>query len=267
MLILGDAILERPRLHVEVIGAGERFVVMLHGWGMHAALMRQLAEALALDCKVYLVDLPGHGLSPDILPFSMPSVLEALREVTPSKAHWVGWSLGGLVATAMAVASPSKVLSLSLITASPSFVARVGWPGQKPEVLEQLGKDFKERYEASLKRFIGLQTFGLNESQEFSKKILSLVSMAPRARIHALEGGLSVLRHADLRSELASLLQPLLVVLGARDRIVPVSVGPFIQGLRGDVTLEILGEAAHVPHLTHPELVGAALRGFWSKIG
>ena len=51
-----------PTLYVHTAGAGPE-VVLAHGWGMHSGVWENVAEALIDDCRVTVVDLPGHGYS------------------------------------------------------------------------------------------------------------------------------------------------------------------------------------------------------------
>ena len=52
-------------LHLDVHGPETGApVLLLHGWGSSAQLMRPVADALADRYRVYNLDLPGHGLSP-----------------------------------------------------------------------------------------------------------------------------------------------------------------------------------------------------------
>ena len=154
------------------------------------------------------------------------------------------------------------MISLSLIAASPCFIERPGWSGQSPELLMRMSQDLKEHHEATLRRFISLQTLGLDNARELTHSILSLISAAPKARLSALEGGLSLLMHTDLRASLALLCQPMLVVLGGRDRLVPISISDQIHELRRDVVIQRINQAAHVPFLTHAEEVERVLMSF-----
>jgi pimeloyl-ACP methyl ester carboxylesterase len=55
-----------PLVFVESIGEGDP-LVLVHGWGMHGGLMRDLAMDLSENFQVFVVDLPGHGRSKPLL--------------------------------------------------------------------------------------------------------------------------------------------------------------------------------------------------------
>lgn len=71
------------RLHIEVNGPpGAAPVVVLHGWGSSAELMRPIAKSLDARWRVYNVDLPGHGQSPEPpAPWGIPEHAALVRDV------------------------------------------------------------------------------------------------------------------------------------------------------------------------------------------
>ncbi len=89
----------RDPMRVYEWGAGERRVIILHGWGSGAARFTDLAEALAArGWHVLVPDAPGHGASPGKTS-SLPQFIAGLDAVV---AHFgaphalIGHSLGAL---------------------------------------------------------------------------------------------------------------------------------------------------------------------------
>jgi pimeloyl-ACP methyl ester carboxylesterase len=104
-------------------------VVLLHGIGRSIEDWTEQHELLRGQHRVYSVDLPGHGKSE---PLAEPYTLAALARFVADflgvlditePAHLVGHSLGGAVATQLAVHAPDRVASLALVTA-PALDAR-----------------------------------------------------------------------------------------------------------------------------------------------
>ena len=75
-------------------------VVLLHGWGQNIQMMRPLGDGLSKNYNVYIIDLPGHGLSnePDFA-WEHLDFVKALNAMFKSlkikKPVLVGHSFGG----------------------------------------------------------------------------------------------------------------------------------------------------------------------------
>jgi pimeloyl-ACP methyl ester carboxylesterase len=93
---------EADRIHVHEWGTGPRTVVILHGWGSHAARFAPLAQSLvAQGWRVLAIDAPGHGRSPgrrSSLPQFIRALDRVIQELGPAQAL-IGHSLGALAAT------------------------------------------------------------------------------------------------------------------------------------------------------------------------
>ena len=248
-------------LHAETLGTGPE-LVMLHGWSMHGGVLRDFAERLATDFQVTLLDLPGHGLSPPLAEYTLERVTEALLAAAPANAHWLGWSLGALLALAVAERQPERVRSLTLLAGTPRFTAADAWPGVNADLLNQMAIDLERDYEGTVRRFIGLQTFGQDNARGLAKALQARLDERPPAIASALRGGLELLRNADQRESLAGFLGPVQALLGGRDRLVPRLLGGHLQILRPDLVLHELPRAAHLPFWTHPDETVARISAF-----
>ncbi len=111
----------RYALSVEVTGADETPVVLVHSTGMSARQWRGLATRLEPDHRVLLPDLLGYGASTAIargepLHWHLDVLgLEALLDTLDRPAHLVGHSYGALLAMTAALRRPRAVRSLSLV--------------------------------------------------------------------------------------------------------------------------------------------------------
>ena len=54
-------------------------LVLLHGWAMHSGLWAPLLPRLAERYRVHPVDLPGHGHSAPVAPYTLDAVAAAVR--------------------------------------------------------------------------------------------------------------------------------------------------------------------------------------------
>ncbi|MEP7028549.1 MAG: alpha/beta hydrolase [Candidatus Eisenbacteria bacterium] len=116
--------LERSRVEVPggslaVTRAGEGpAVVFLHGLGLNAAIWEPQLEALAPRQLAIAFDQRGHGQSSAAdTPYARhDDVVAVLDALSVRAAHLVGSSMGGEVALDTALAHPSRVRSLLLLS-------------------------------------------------------------------------------------------------------------------------------------------------------
>lgn len=108
--------LDSAGVHLNVYGlgpVGAPPVLMLHGIRDVALSLRPVAEHLARDFRVYLMDLRGHGLSDRPGVYSMATmlfdVLTAVDTLTASRPAVFGHSLGGQITARFAATFPDRV--------------------------------------------------------------------------------------------------------------------------------------------------------------
>jgi pimeloyl-[acyl-carrier protein] methyl ester esterase len=255
--------LDIPGIYIECLGSGPD-LVMLHGWAMHGGLLRGLAKQLSADYRVSLIDLPGHGMSGPIDDYSLASVTDALAQAAPPTAHWLGWSLGGLLALEFANTHAERVRSLVMISGTPRFTAETDWPGVDPALLQQMSVNLAQDFFGTLKRFIGLQTFNQENPRTLAKQIHDVLDERPMPDKCALRGGLALLQDIDARPVLARLQKQVLAIMGAKDRLVPMAQTPRLLELTSRVEVQVLTKAAHLPFLTHPQETACLIREFLS---
>ena len=244
-------------LHVETLGSGPD-LVLLHGWGMNAAVWEEVAGALARGFRVHLVDLPGHGASPLEGPFELEAVTGALLAALPERAAWVGWSLGAMLALAAAARAPERVDQLVLVAANPRFVADGEWPGMPAGVLAEFAEALARDEAATLGRFLALVARG-SADRGVLRRLRALRGPVEPA---ALAGGLRILAEADLRPLLPALRQPLLLIRGGGDALVPGEAAPAAAALAPEAKVTGWPDTGHAPFLARPQAFVEALEGF-----
>jgi pimeloyl-[acyl-carrier protein] methyl ester esterase len=266
-------------LHVERAGRGP-VLLLLHGWAMHGGVFAPLVRALSEHFEVITVDLPGHGRSRDsALPLTLEAVADALVQVIDpagagaganaaapveaTRALVVGWSLGGLVATAFAARHPSRVRGLGLIAASPRFVQAPDWPaGMDPRVFEVFGEELGRDYRGTLDRFLMLEAQGSARLREELRYLRDAVYARGEPAPRALHDGLALLQGSDLRHALPGLAVPSLWIAGRRDRLVSPQAMQAAAALAPRSRVQVDEHAGHAPFLTAPDAVAEALTAF-----
>lgn len=106
-------------------------VIFLHGAGRGAAVFQPWRALLAGKADVCLIDFPGHGLSPGVIPASLESMAAAVERLI--QVHFpmrriliVGESFGGLVAMTLAKGLPGSPIK-AVLAADPPFSTAKQW--------------------------------------------------------------------------------------------------------------------------------------------
>lgn len=239
-------------IYARRFGSGPE-LVMLHGWAMHGGIWLEFASRLAERYTVTVLDLPGHGLSAPLGDYSLACITDMLLDAAPRRAHWLGWSLGGLLAAHVAGSHTDRVDGLVLLAGTPRFTAAAGWPGVNPALLREMAQNLQDDFSGTLARFIGLQCHGQTDARSLARRIQSSLDGCEPPEPAALSGGLTLLENEDLRGSLQHFHKPVLAILGGRDRLVPGRelLRP-LQEIDGCLEVHQLEAAAHLPFLTHP---------------
>lgn len=231
----------------------EPHLVLLHGWGLNSGVWSELLTALQPRWRVTCIDLPGHGGSSARIDLcDLGVVCAALHRAAPvAPAVWLGWSMGGLIATAYALRYPEWVTRLILVASQPRFAGARDWPhGMDTKLLEDFSASLQRKPHETLARFLALQVRG-SENASHTLRCLRAAMAAGAPDWVALGSGLSLLRNADLRDQLALLTCPMRLILGERDALVPATAGPAVTALVKDARYRVIAGAGHAPFLSH----------------
>jgi len=242
------------QLYWQTIGEGDHHLVLLHGWGLNANVWHGIIARLSPHFCLHLVDLPGYGRSQDFPALTLDDMVATLLVQAPETAVWLGWSLGGLVASKLALQHPERVKALITVASSPRFSADDTWPGIHAETLSGFQRQLSENFQQTVKRFLALQTLGTESARQDARLLQEAVLGQPAPAIEVLNTGLEMLRSVDLREELVSLSVPLLRLYGALDGLVPRKIAPLLDTLWPQSHSQIIAKAAHAPFISHPEI-------------
>ncbi|MBJ9173635.1 pimeloyl-ACP methyl ester esterase BioH [Citrobacter koseri] len=247
-------------------GQGNCHLVLLHGWGLNAEVWNCIREELSAHFTLHLVDLPGFGRSQGFGSMSLEQMAEHVLKQAPDKAVWLGWSLGGLVASQVALIHPERVQALVTVASSPCFSAREAWPGIKPDILAGFQQQLSEDFQRTVERFLALQTLGTEPARQDARTLKSAVLALPMPEVAVLNGGREILKTAALREPLKSLTMPFLRLYGYLDGLVPRKVVPMLDAAWPESESQVFAKAAHAPFISHPGEFCQALMALKQKI-
>ena len=224
-------------------------LVLVHGWGMNSEVWQPLLPYLQDDFHVTVID----GFEEDITAYLV---------IAPNIAIWCGWSLGGLLVLDIANQYPERVQAVVTIACNPCFVQRDDWPNAMSLFdFQQFQQGLTDNQFVTLKRFIALQCLGSSSQKQDTRFLQQHLAAQPLPSLSILQEGLAVLMQ-DYRPQFAQLTLPMLCLFGESDGLVPAAVGDALLAHNANVQLSIIADAAHVPFVSHPEIVAQQLRQF-----
>lgn len=258
-------------LHLSVSGDGPP-LVLIHGWAMHGGVFHALVDRLRDRHTLYLVDLPGHGLSrDDATPLEFDAVCDAIQAQVPA-APWLGWSLGGMFALHAAVRDPARVPALVALCSSPCFVRGSDWRfGVSPEIFRDFAQGLADDYRGTLDRFVALEAFGSDHAKDEMRDLRAELFARGEPAARVLVDGLRILETIDQRPLLPRLRVPSLWIAGRRDRLVDPramrdAAALTEQAGHTSASFVQVEHAGHAPFLTHVDEVVAHLDGFLASL-
>ncbi|WP_419906108.1 alpha/beta fold hydrolase [Hoeflea sp.] len=200
-------------------------LVFLHGFGLDAGVWSDMQSAFAGDGPTIAYDLPGHGSSH--LGAGLEKTGKMAGAVTADltrrglgKVHLVGHSMGGAIATLIAMRTPGLVASMTLLAPG----------GYGPEINHRLLRRHARARTRDELLAAYENMFGWNSP--VPERLVDNV-FARRAEPGAIEGLCTILdtmlkpegddfyQGTFRRADLAALPMPVKVLWGTQDRVLP----------------------------------------------
>ena len=248
-------------------------VVCVHGLGGAAWNWSALAPLLTDEMRVVAPDLAGHGYTPaagrrTTVPANRRLLERFLREVAREPVVLVGNSMGGAISALQAAASPDLVRGVVLVDpalprpllspidarVAASF-AMIALPGLGEAAMA------RRRQRVTAERIVQ-ETLSLCcvDASRVPREVVDTAIEMARHRGRDSEAGPSFLlaarsvvklltRPRRLNAALDGIKAPVLLIHGAKDRLVPVRVARSVAKAHPDWHLEIADDIGHVPQL------------------
>ncbi|MFT5161901.1 MAG: pimeloyl-[acyl-carrier protein] methyl ester esterase [Alteromonadaceae bacterium] len=245
---------------------GKPPMVLLHGWGLNSGVWDFVLPQLEQLFDVHRIDLPGFGFNnhKQLDRYDLIGLAELIAPLCPAGSVLAGWSLGGLVASQLALQYPGHFSSLCLIASTPCFVEQKSWKGIKPQVLNSFAKALCDDSEKTVARFLAIQAMGSASAREDVKWLKQAVITGGSPKAEALSGGLAILQQIDLRPQLATLTIPIKGIYGRLDSLVAVESVSKLADSLADFEYQVLHQASHAPFISHRDEFIDALKQMYS---
>ena len=258
------------RLHYIVDGNGPD-LLLLHGIGANIYCWRLVVPLLSKFFRVWAVDLKGFGQSakPRMSDYGLKAqaelLLDFLRQQKIGKCIVVGNSMGGAIASEMAIRDSALVDNLVLINSAhdPRIVRRIMWFDLRPirKYLIHPMAPFVTR--TTVRQFIKT-LYGTK--RVISNEVVDAYLAPYMTEIdshHAFASAFDALLDKDLVSRLKTISTKVLILWGKRDRLCPLKFGQELQQRLPNSILQVHENAGHHMQEEEPERIAQHIKTFY----
>lgn len=234
-------------------GPGPDTVLALNGWSASWEAWQPTFEVLSATTRCISYDTRGTGSSPaSVEQLSLDTLVDDVFRVLD--AHQVdhvvlaGESLGGFIALNAVLRDPSRFRGLVTVGAPPVV---------DPASTGVLSDGARRDYPATVEFFVRLclSEPGLEHLYPWGESLFLSAPGEVAARLFEICHGAV--------PDLAAVAVPTVVVHGTADHVVPLSAGHYIASTIPGARLVELADGCHVPTVTRPDDVAAAIRSLF----
>lgn len=240
-------------------------IVLIHGLGADKDTWVALSKHLTKDFRIIALDLPGHGDSYIANNYSIElqvdAVITLLDSLNITAAHFIGSSMGGVVAIKLTNMNSELVLSLTLIDSygfikEPSYIDKlVDNKNLNPMININNRSDYKKMLSLAMYKPPFIPNFILDILTENMQKRVDLNNTIFSDLKQNIEQKLS----------LSNIEQPSLVIWGENDNLLHVSNSKIFHENMKNSSLVILKNTGHIPMVEKPKEVAKNIKNFISE--
>jgi 3-oxoadipate enol-lactonase len=253
-----------PRLHVVREGEGP-FVVLSHALGCDLHMWDGVAALLARAHTVIRYDHRDHGAS-ELVPGSFD--VQALardaaeliqREAAGEPVHFVGLSMGGMTAQALAAEHPGLLRSVTIANSSAHYPDRAPWRARAETVA---AKGIAAIAPGAVERWL---TPAFAATPEGAAAARTLHDVLVHNDAQGYIESCAAVAAIDFRDSNRRIAVPTLVIAGTQDLATPPSMSEAIVAAIPGARLATI-DAAHVSAVERPAAFVELLIDFWRSL-
>ncbi len=234
-------------------------MVLVHSLAMDRAFWAPVAERLADDAAVMILDCRGHGASSKPAgPYTVEQFADDIAEVCDS----VGWtrvaiggaSMGGTVSLAFATKYPERTAGVGLVdtTAYYGDDAETAWAG-RAETARTKGLSSMVDFQMS-------RWFGDDFREKWPEVVQGCVDTFLKNDVAAYGEACHMLGRADVRDKLGVIKVPARIVVGEEDYATPVAMSETMKAGIPHASFRVLERARHLTPLECPDIIADELK-------
>ncbi|WP_106477237.1 alpha/beta fold hydrolase [Phytohalomonas tamaricis] len=203
-------------------------LILLPGWALGCPPLEPLINDLRTQAP--WLDVECHAYPP-LTTSNVSTWLATLDDALPDDVWLGGWSLGGMLATALAARRGSRARGLVALGVNASFVAQPRWvSAMVRETFDSFTSSFAHTPQATLKRFALLTAQGGHDGRHLGKRLFAALLNTPFDQASA---SLALLGKLELLDAIATITQPQCYLFGEHDMLVPATSRDAIAALLG----------------------------------
>ena len=238
------------RLDTDAAPPGAETLLLLNGGFMSIASWKEYAEPLAARFRLLRCDFRGQMLTPGPahreLGANVADVVALLDRLGVERAHVVGASFGGEVALMLAARHPERVASLVAVTvADRSTAAMRRGAGEVRAVVAEILAGGDAGLFADLLAGDVYSAAWRQANADLLAARRGQIAALPHAWFAALDDLVAAVESFDLRSELAAIRCPTLVVLAGDDNTIPEAHGRAVAAAIPGARLAVHPTSGH----------------------
>jgi len=253
-----------PHLHFIREGQGP-LVVLSHALGCDLHMWDGVAALLATDYSVLRYDHRNHGKSEvtgrqtmDMLAEDAAGLIKAEAAGVP--VHFVGLSMGGMTAQALALRNPQLLASLTIANSSAHYPDPTPWRVRVDTVRAQ---GISAIASGAVARWLTPAYVKTPEGEAAAKALTrTLVGTDPEGYAVSCEAVANI----DFRESNQQIEVPTLVIAGVQDEATPPDMSEQIARAVPKAQLVTI-DAAHLSAVERPAEFVLLLRQFWTGLG
>lgn len=250
-------------LHICDSEAGDRCVVLLHGYLESMLVWDDFVPLLYKQVRVVTLDLPGHGISVvsgevHTMDFLADTVADAIRALGIVRCTIVGHSMGGYVALALCERHPELLDGIVLLSSTPNPDTPEKAENRRREIA--LVKAGKKEALARVAPEAGFAPENRVRMKEAVEDLTEQVFVTEDEGITALLHGM--ITRKDQNEMLRTSCVPQLFIFGKEDGYIPVETAEKIAAIHPQARVVWLEHSGHMGFLEEPEATAKAILDF-----